>query len=202
MSGPLYWTMFGTTLPKGKRIHYQVLRIAVPQRGRALPPLQLAYNRDALPSGHSQNHLALSWQLPPHLARSSRPRDPDEPWYLATSLETAHQAAAWYQQRWWIEASFKDSKGHFRLKYLQVGTPERLSRLLMALTITLCWLAFLALAQPGALAHAPLMAVAQWGASVLSSLLWNISLRFKTGLHAVFPHDGRKVGMRQARNTS
>ncbi len=251
------WTMFDTKLPKGERIRYQVLRIAVPRRGRALPLLQLAYNRDALPSGQSQNQLeeaallavvqalpsgvrpviladrgfarasflewlqrqhleyvvrvnrgtcltdgqgqrhklgedgllpgqqrwlpvvrfglyhdrpraltlnvALSWRLPRHLARSLRHKTPDEPWYLATSLETVQQAVAWYQQRWWIEASFKDSKSRFRLKYVQVGTPERLSRLLMALTIALCWLALLVLAQPGALAHERLAAVTQWG---------------------------------------
>lgn len=33
----------------------------------------------------------------------------------------------------------------------------------MALTIALCWLALLVLAQPGALAHERLTAVAQWG---------------------------------------
>lgn len=253
----LDWTMFDTRLPSGKRRRYQVLRIAVPRRGRALPLLQVAYDRDALPAGQSQNQLeeaallaviqalpvgvrpviladrgfarapflawlqghsldyvvrvnrgtcltngaghrwklgedglrhgeqrwlpavrfglyhdrsrdltlnvALSWQLPRHLARLPRPNTPDEPWYLATSLQTAHQAVAWYQQRWWIEASFKDSKSRFRLKHVQVGTPERLSRLLMALTIALCWLAFLVLAQPGALAHERLTAVAQWG---------------------------------------
>ncbi len=251
------WTMFDTKLPKGARIRYQVLRIAVPRRGRALPLLQLAYNRDALPAGQSQNqleeaallavvqalppdvrpviladrgfarapflewlqrqhleyvvrvnrgtcltdgrghrcklgedgllpgqqrwlpavrfglyhdrprsltlNLALSWRLPRHLARSPRHQTPDEPWYLATSLQTAQQAVAWYQHRWWIEASFKDSKSRFRLKYVQVGIPERLSRLLMALTIALCWLALLILAQPGALAHERLAAVAQWG---------------------------------------
>lgn len=251
------WTMFDTKLPTGQRLRYQVLRIAVPRRGRALPLLQLAYNRDALPTGHSQNQLeeaarlsvvqalpsgvhpviladrgfarapflewlqhhsldyvvrvnrgtcltdghgsrcklgeegllpgqqrwlptvrfglyhdrpraltlniALSWRLPRHLARSLRHQTPDEPWYLATSLQTAQQTVAWYQQRWWIEASFKDSKSRFRLKYVQVGTPERLSRLLMALTIALCWLAFLVLAQPGALSPQRQAGVAQWG---------------------------------------
>jgi len=206
------WTMFDTNLPTGQRIRYQVLRIALPRRGRALPLLPLAYNRDALPVGQSQNQLeeaallavvqalpsgvrpviladrgfarapflewlqsqhldyvvrvnrgtcltdeqgprcklgeeglllgqqrwlpavrfglshdrpraltlniALSWRLPRPLARSPRHREPEEPWYLATSLQTAHQAVAWYQQRWWIEASFKDSNSRFRLKYV------------------------------------------------------------------------------------
>src|SRR5215212_6652676 len=35
------WTMFDTTLPSGERMRYQVLRIAVPRKGRALPLLQL-----------------------------------------------------------------------------------------------------------------------------------------------------------------
>jgi len=51
------WTMFDTKLSTGQRIRYQVLRIAMPRRGWALPLLQLAYNRDALPSGQSQNQL-------------------------------------------------------------------------------------------------------------------------------------------------
>ena len=51
------WTMFDTTLPSGERIRYQVLRIAVPRKGRALPLLQLAYDRDTLSSNKSQNQL-------------------------------------------------------------------------------------------------------------------------------------------------
>jgi hypothetical protein len=51
------WTMFDTTLPSGKRMRYQVLRIAVPRKGRALPLLQLAYDRDRLPADKSQNQL-------------------------------------------------------------------------------------------------------------------------------------------------
>ncbi len=35
------WTMFNTVTPSGERMRYQVLRIAVPCRGRALPLLQL-----------------------------------------------------------------------------------------------------------------------------------------------------------------
>ena len=36
------WTMFDAALPSGERMRYQVLRIAVPRKGRALPLLQLA----------------------------------------------------------------------------------------------------------------------------------------------------------------
>jgi len=52
------WTMFDTTLPSGQRMRYQVLRIAVPRKGRALPLLQLAYDRDNLsPTNRSQNQI-------------------------------------------------------------------------------------------------------------------------------------------------
>ncbi len=51
------WTMFETMLPSGERMRYQVLRIAVPRRGRALPLLQLAYDRDKLPAAKSHNQL-------------------------------------------------------------------------------------------------------------------------------------------------
>ena len=51
------WTMFDTIMPTGQRIRYQVLRIAIPRRGRALPVLQLAYDRDHLPGTKRQNQL-------------------------------------------------------------------------------------------------------------------------------------------------
>lgn len=59
------WTMFDTVMPSGQRIRYQVLRIAIPRKGRALPLLQLAYDRDHLPPQRSQNQLeqdALGWR--------------------------------------------------------------------------------------------------------------------------------------------
>jgi hypothetical protein len=49
--------VFDTTLPSGERMRYQVLRIAVPRKGRALPLLQLAYDRDNLSPNKSQNQL-------------------------------------------------------------------------------------------------------------------------------------------------
>src|SRR5215211_6592514 len=64
------WTMFDTTLPSGKRMRYQVLRIAVPRKGRALPLLRLAYDRDRLNPNKSQNQpeqdalLAVARALP------------------------------------------------------------------------------------------------------------------------------------------
>jgi len=239
------WTSFDTTLPAGRRIRYHVLRIAVPRRGRAVPLLHLAYDRDDLPSGKSQNqleeealaavlaalpagvrpviladrgfarasflewlqqhaldyvvridkgtcitqtdgrrwkfgaeglqrgdlrfhpavryglshgrprdlpiHLALTWRLPRHQQRDRRQAKPERPWYLATNQPIAAQAVAWYRQRFWIEESFKDSKSRFRLKHVQIGTPARLTRLLLALTIAWCWLALAALPESGTL---------------------------------------------------
>lgn len=258
------WTMFDTVTPKGLRVRYQVLRIAIPRRGRALPLLQVAYDRENLPAPKSQNrleeeallavtqalprgvrpvilgdrgfaranffaflkvhgldyvvridkgtcmteadgrrwklgeegskpgqirwsplvryalyhgrptdlliNLALCWRLPPHQARNPRHRDPKEPWYLVTSLGNAGSAVAWYQQRGWIEQSFKDSKSRFGLAAAQVSTPDRLSRLLVALTIALSWLTLAALPKIGALPKGWHSRVAQRGRASLISL--------------------------------
>lgn len=260
------WTMFDTTLPSGQRVRYQVLRIAIPRKGRALPLVQLAYDRDRLPPQRSQNQLeqdallavvealpagvrpviladrgfcragfltwleyqnlhyvvrltkgasitetdgkrwklgeeyikpgqlrfsegvryglyhgrprelftnvALCWKLPKSRSRDPRRSFPDEPWYLATSLKDPSSAANWYWQRGWIEQSFKDAKSRFGLARVQVGSPERLSRLLMALTIALSWLTLMGLPEVGAMPRRWHARVAQRGrASVISVAL-------------------------------
>ena len=261
------WTFFDSVLPTGRRMRYQVLRIAVPRRGRALPLLQLAYDRDDLPAGRSQNTLeedallavvqalpahvypvvladrgfaraaflawlqehrldyvvritagtglvttddsrwrlgteglqpgemrwaphvrygqryqgrprdlgvnvALCWRSPRHLSCTLRHAQPAEPWYLATNQPSARQAVAWYRQRFWIEESFKDSKSRFHLKHVRIGSPERLTRLLLALTIALCWLALAVSSESGILPSHWQAAVVAWGrASVLSLAL-------------------------------
>ena len=251
------WTMFDARLTDGTRRRYQVLRIAIPRCGRALPVLQLAYDRDALPAdkgqsqleeeallavlralprgvapvvladrgfarapflawlqrhgaafvvrvtkgtclteadgtrwklgqrdparGHLSWHpqvryglyhgrprdvavnLAQCWRLPRHQARDPRCHHPAEPWYLATSLASPDQAAAWYRQRGWIEQSFKDSKSRFGLAKVQVACPTRLSRLLAALTLALAWLALLALPSGRHLPPGWRVEVAAWG---------------------------------------
>jgi hypothetical protein len=260
------WTMFDTITPSGERIRYQVLRIAVPRKGRALPLLQLAYDRDNLPA-KSQNQLeqdallvvvealpggvrpviladrgfrragfirwlehhgldyvvrikkgscltgtdgsrwklgeeglrvgelrfvenvryglyhdrprdlevnvALCWRIAKSKTRDPRRKVPEEPWYLATNLKDAKSAASWYWQRGWIEQSFRDSKSRFDLKGVRVGSAERLSRLLMALTIALSWLTLMALTGTGtALPRGFRAAVTAWGrASVISVAL-------------------------------
>lgn len=260
------WTMFDTTLPSGEGIRYQVLRIAVPRKGRALPLLQLAYDRDRLPPERSQNQLeqeallavvealpagvrpvvladrgfcragfltwleyrnldyvvrltkgacitesdgrrwklgeeglkpgelrfsesvryglyhgrprqllvnvVLCWKLPKSRATDSRRSFPSEPWYLATSLKDPRSVANWYWQRGWIEQSFKDSKSRFGLARVQVGSPERLSRLLMALTIALSWLTLMGLPEVGAMPRHWHSVVSQRGrASITASAL-------------------------------
>ena len=253
------WTMFDTTLPSGERMRYQVLRIAVPRKGRALPLLQLAYDRDGLSPNKSQNQIEqdallavvralpggvrpviladrgfhrasfLAWLkrhrldyvvrlkkgsciteadgscwklgeegLKPgelrfvqgvryglHHGRprelsinvalcwkvaKSRAKEPDEPWYLATTLEDAKSAANWYWQRGWIEQSFRDAKSRFGLKGVRVGSPERLSRLLMAFTIALSWLTLMGLPESGLLPEGFRAAVSAWGRASVTSM--------------------------------
>lgn len=261
------WTMFDTTLPSGEKMRYQVLRVAIPRKGRALPLMQLAYDRDNLPADKSQNQLeqqallaviealplgvqpviladrgfhrasfiaflqchgldyvvrikkgsclteadgsrfklgeeeglepgqirwvagaryglyhdrprelyinvALCWRISKSRAREPRRRQPPEPWYLATSLNSANSAAAWYWQRGWIEQSFKDAKSRFGLDEVKVGSTGRLSRLLAALTIALSWLTLAALPEIGAIPKGFQAAVSQRGrASVISLAL-------------------------------
>jgi hypothetical protein len=258
------WTMFDAALPSGDRIRYQVLRIAVSRKGRALPLLQLAYDRDNLPATKSQNQLeqeallsvvralpagvrpvvladrgfrragfigwlhkhnldyvvrinkgsslteadgrrwklgeeglsfgqlrfcegvryglyhdrprdlvinvALFWKLSKSRARDPRAKAPEEPWYLPTNLDSAKSAVSWYWQRGWIEQSFRDSKSRFGLKGVRVGSPKRLSRLLMALTIALCWLTLMALPEIGVLPRGFSARVSAWGRASIVSL--------------------------------
>ncbi len=110
-------------------------------------------------------YLALTWRLPRHQQRDRRQAKPEQPWYLATNQPIAAQAVAWYRQRFWIEESFKDAKSRFRLKYAQIGCPQRLTRLLMALTIALCWLTLFALPEVHALPDG-FQTVQEWSAAV------------------------------------
>lgn len=82
-------------------------------------------------------------------------------------------AVAWYWQRGWIEQSFKDSKSRcFGLHKVQIATPARLSRLLIGLTIALCWLCLLGLPELGCLPPGWHAHIAQRGrASILTLAL-------------------------------
>jgi hypothetical protein len=258
------WTMFDTVLPSGQRMRYQVLRVAVPRKGRALPLLQLAYDRDNLSPNKSQNqieqdallavvralpdgvrpivladrgfhragfiawlerhhldyvvrikkgsciteadgsswklgeeglklgelrfvegvryglyhgrppelpiNLALCWRVSKSRGQNPRREQPEEPWYLATSLSSAKSAVSWYWQRGWIEQSFKDAKSRFGLARVRVGCPERLSRLLMALSIACSWLTLMGLPEAGAVPEGFRSAVVAWGRSSVISV--------------------------------
>ena len=115
-------------------------------------------------------NVALCWRLPKGRARDPRREQPAEPWYLATSLKDASSAANWYWQRGWIEQSFKDAKSRFGLSRVQVRCPERLSRLLMALTIALAWLSLMGLPEVGVMPRLWRSAVAQRGRASITSL--------------------------------
>lgn len=112
-------------------------------------------------------NVALCWKV-----AKSRAKNPEEPWYLATTFEDAKSATNWYWQRGWIEQSFRDAKSRFGLDGVRVGSPERLSRLLMALTIALSWLTLMGLPESGLLPGGFRAAVSAWGqASVISVAL-------------------------------
>jgi hypothetical protein len=108
-------------------------------------------------------NVVLCWRIPKSRAKDPRRGQPEEPWYLATSLKDANSAASWYWQRGWIEQSFKDAKSRFGLARVRVGCPERLSRLLMALSVALSWLTLMGLPEGGVVPRGFRSAVAAWG---------------------------------------
>lgn len=151
-----------STEPEGRR--WKLGEEAM-QRGQLRFPPLVRYGLSHDRPRDRYTHLALTWRLPRQQARHVPQTPPEQPWYLATNLPTAAQAVAWYRQRFWIEESFKDSKSRFRLKYAQIGTPARLTRLLLALTIARCWLALFALPELHALPEG-FRTFAAWSAAV------------------------------------
>lgn len=64
-----------------------------------------------------------------------------EPWYLATSCLSGLPCLRLYKRRVWIEEMFGDMKGHgFDLELSRLRTPDRLSRLTLAVCILYLWL--------------------------------------------------------------
>lgn len=90
------WTMFNTVTPSGERIRYQVLRIAVPRRGRALPLLQLAYDRDDLPA-KSENQLEQDalMAVVSTLPRKVRPMVLADRGFARATSSSGSKSAAW-----------------------------------------------------------------------------------------------------------
>lgn len=63
------------------------------------------------------------------------------PWLLATNLPNARLALRAYRRRMWIEEMFGDLKAHgFDLAHTHLRTPERLSRLTLAVVLLYLWL--------------------------------------------------------------
>lgn len=67
-----------------------------------------------------------------------------EPWLLVTTLSDPAVAYRLYAQRMRVEQLFRDMKSHFALRKSRLTTTDRMSRLLMVLTLALWWLAMLA----------------------------------------------------------
>lgn len=65
-----------------------------------------------------------------------------EPWLLVTTLVDPRLAYELYAQRMRVEQLFRDAKSHFGLRRTRLTTTDRLSRLLMVVTLALWWLAF------------------------------------------------------------
>lgn len=110
-------------------------------------------------------NVALCWKISKSRAKNPRRKRPEEPWYLATNLGSAKSAVSWYWQRGWIEQSFKDAKSRFGLARVRVGCPERLSRLLMALSIACSWLTLMGLPEGGVVPEGFRSSVSAWGRS-------------------------------------
>lgn len=106
-------------------------------------------------------NVGCSWCPSQSAATRKAPTEPDEPWYLATNLPSIKLAVAWYHRRFWIEESFRDDKSRLLLDEVRVESTLRLNRLLMALTIAVCWLCLIADPKTGVL---PL----NWNASVVT----------------------------------
>nr|WP_052700804.1 hypothetical protein [Methylocucumis oryzae] len=68
----------------------------------------------------------------------------DEPIYLVSNLELPEDACRWYKKRFSIETLFSDFKGRgFQLQKTGLGDPERVSRLLIAVSLAYVWLVYL-----------------------------------------------------------
>jgi hypothetical protein len=84
--------------------------------------------------------LTQASPYPTHIVLDWKPGE-KEPWYLATNQLSGRPAVRLYNRRMWIEEMFGDIKGHgFDLELSRLRTPERLSRLTLAVCILYVWL--------------------------------------------------------------
>ncbi len=84
-----------------------------------------------LSESHAQaTHLVMHWK-----------NGEKEAWYLATNQLSGLPTIRLYKRRMWIEEMFGDMKGHgFDLELSRFRTPDRLSRLTLAVCILYVWL--------------------------------------------------------------
>jgi hypothetical protein len=69
--------------------------------------------------------------------------DEPKPWLLTTNLPSAYAARQAYARRMWIEEMFGDWKGHgWDVETTHLRDPDRLSRLILALSLLYIWLVF------------------------------------------------------------
>lgn len=108
-------------------------------------------------------NVGCSWTPANSASTRKASTEPDEPWYLATNLPTMQLAFTWYRRRFWIEESFRDDKSRLLLDEVRVKSTRRLNRLLMALTIAVCWLCLIADPETGVLPPNWNASVVTWG---------------------------------------
>lgn len=65
----------------------------------------------------------------------------DEPWYLATDVKASRATIKTYKLRMWTEELYGDVKGNgFNLEETHMRDPDRLSRLVLGVSIVYAWL--------------------------------------------------------------
>ncbi len=88
------------------------------------------YRNVLLTRASYRTHLVIIW-------RSTE----SEPIYLATNQVSVLKTWRLYKRRMWIEEMFGDMKGHgFDLEYSRLRHPERLNRLMLAVSLVYVWL--------------------------------------------------------------
>lgn len=82
------------------------------------------------PSASYRCNLAAIWD-----------QDQEEPWLLITNLTNLEQVRQIYHERFWIEEMFSDTKSRgLNLEETRLKDPDRLERLLVAVTIAYLWI--------------------------------------------------------------
>lgn len=82
------------------------------------------------PSASYRCNLAAIWD-----------QDQEEPWLLITNLTNLEQVRQIYHERFWIEEMFSDTKSRgLNLEETRLKHPDRLERLLVAVTIAYLWI--------------------------------------------------------------